>query len=208
MRALLVVDVQNDFCQNGRLPVPDGDAVVPIINNLVESFDRVILTQDWHPDGHMSFASCHEDRKAFDIIETSYGSQILWPEHCVRGTSGAEFHPALRAERAQLIIRKGFRRDLDSYSAFYENDRQTATGLTGYLRERGISVLYVVGLARDFSVHFSAVDARRQGFETFVIEDATRAFDFDGSLERAMKSMRATGVRFLSSEEVLAEMAA
>lgn len=207
MRALLVVDVQNDFCPSGRLPVPDGDAVVPIINHLMESFDRVILTQDWHPDGHLSFASSHEGKAPYDTIEVAYGKQTLWPDHCIRGTAGADFHPDLRVDRAQLIIRKGFRRDLDSYSAFYENDRQTATGLTGYLRERGISILYVVGLAKDFCVHYSAVDARRQGFETFVIEDATRAIETEDSLDRAMKNMRATGVRFVTSEDVLSDIA-
>jgi nicotinamidase/pyrazinamidase len=208
MRALLVVDVQNDFCPGGRLAVPEGDQIVPIINNLSEVFDRVILTQDWHPDRHMSFASSHEGSRAYDTIEMPYGIQTLWPDHCIRGTDGANFHHDLRIDKAQLILRKGFRRELDSYSAFYENDRQTATGLTGYLRERGISILYIAGLAKDFCVHYTAVDARRQGFEAFVIDDATRAIDADDSLEKAMKNMRATGVRFLSSDEVLSEISA
>jgi nicotinamidase/pyrazinamidase len=207
MRALLIVDVQNDFCPGGRLAVPAGDEVVPIINRLADAFDRIILTQDWHPSGHHSFASSHPDRDPYENIEVAYGTQTLWPDHCVIGTEGAHFHPDLRTESAQLIIRKGFRKEIDSYSAFYENDRQTATGLTGYLRERGISTLYIAGLALDFFVHFSAVDARRQGFNAFVIEDASRAIDTGGSLDKAMKHMKANDVRFTSSRDVLTGVA-
>lgn len=207
MRALLIVDVQNDFCPGGRLAVTAGDEVVPVINRLSEGFDRVILTQDWHPAGHHSFASVQEGKQPYDTVEASYGLQTLWPDHCVIGTDGAQFHPELRTEAAQLIIRKGFRKEIDSYSAFYENDRQTATGLTGYLRERGISTLYIAGLAMDFCVHFSAVDARRQGFNAYVVEDATRAIDANGSLEKAMKHMKANDVRFTSSSDVLAGVA-
>ena len=204
MRALLIIDVQNDFLPGGRLAVPDGDAVVPVVNRLVETFDRTILTQDWHPPGHQSFASSHDDREPYDVIEMPYGKQVLWPDHCVQGTEGAEFHPGLRAEKAQLIIRKGFRKEVDSYSAFYENDHQTPTGLTGYLRERGISQIYLTGIAKDFCVHWSAVDGQRQGFEVFVVEDATRAIDTDGSLDYAMRQMRDHGTRFITSDEILA----
>lgn len=203
MRALLIIDVQNDFCPGGRLAVPEGDEVIPIINRLSEEFDRVILTQDWHPAGHSSFASAHTDHQPFETIETPYGKQILWPDHCVQGTDGARFHRDLHAERGQVIIRKGFRHDVDSYSAFYENDHQTATGLTGYCRERGIDVLYLTGLALDFCVHWSAIDGRKQGFEVFVVEDAARAIDTNGSLDRAMRAMRNSGVRFVDSSELL-----
>lgn len=203
MRALIVIDVQNDFCPGGRLAVPDGDQVIPVVNRLVVGFDRVVLTQDWHPPGHSSFASTHEDRKPFETIEMPYGKQILWPDHCVQGTDGAEFHDKLHSERGQVIIRKGFRHDVDSYSAFYENDHQTPTGLTGYLRERGIDVICIAGLALDFCVHWSAVDGRKQGFEVMVVEDACRAIDTNGSLDKAMRRMRDSGVRFVTSEELL-----
>lgn len=204
MRALLIVDVQNDFCPGGRLAVPGGNDIVPVINRLSDDFDRIIQTQDWHPPGHSSFASVHPDSAPYETIELPYGRQVLWPDHCVQGTDGAEFHPDLHAGRGQVIIRKGFRPDVDSYSAFYENDHQTPTGLTGYCRERGIDVLYIVGLALDFCVHYSAVDGRKQGFEVFVVEDAARAIDNDGSLDVAMRNMRNAGVRFVSSEEVQA----
>lgn len=188
--------------------MPGGDEIISTINRLSESLDRVIVTQDWHPAGHHSFASSHDDYQAFEEIDVSYGRQVLWPDHCIQGTEGADFHPDLRLDRAQLILRKGFRPEIDSYSAFYENDRQTATGLTGYLRERGIRTLYIVGLAKDFCVHYSAVDASRQGFESFVVDDATRAIDDGDSLDRSMKNMRANGVRFISSEELLTDVIA
>lgn len=203
MRALLVVDVQNDFCPGGALPVPEGDAVVPVINRLVAGFDHVLQTQDWHPRGHHSFASSHVDSAPFDTIEVDYGEQVLWPDHCVQGTEGAAFHPDLHTTATELIIRKGFRKEIDSYSAFFENDQATPTGLTGYLRERGIDTLYVVGLAADFCVKWSALDGRKQGFDVHVVRDATRGIDQDGSLERAWKEMDEAGVRFVTADEVL-----
>jgi nicotinamidase/pyrazinamidase len=197
---LLVVDVQNDFCPGGALAVRDGDAVVPLANRLAAVFLHVVLTQDWHPRNHFSFASAYAGKRPFEMIEASYGTQVLWPDHCVQGTSGAAFHPDLDPTRAELILRKGYRRHIDSYSAFYENDRRTATGLAGYLRERGLSHVYLCGLATDFCVAYSSVDARHEGFRATVIEDACRAIDLDGSLRRAMDSMRAAGVEFAMSE--------
>lgn len=201
MHALLAVDVQNDFCPAGKLAVPDGDAVVPLINELAETFRHVILTQDWHPEGHLSFASSHEGKQPFDVVEMSYGSQILWPDHCIQGTEGAQFHPNLLVERAELIIRKGFRREIDSYSAFFENDHETPTGLAGYLRERGIESLYIAGLATDFCVHWSAVDGRKLGFEVFVVVDASRGIDTAGSMEDALKHIRASGSQLVGFDE-------
>ena len=206
MRALLVVDVQNDFCPGGALAVPDGDAVVPVVNSLSARFEHVLMTQDWHPPGHRSFASAHPGRAPYDVIRVDYGDQILWPDHCVQGTPGAGFHPALRVERAELILRKGFRREIDSYSAFFENDQHTPTGLAGYLRERGIEVLYLAGLATDFCVHWSAVDGRRLGFDVYVVEDAARGIDARGSMATAMAAMHRAGVRFTRSAEVLARI--
>ncbi|MFW5972709.1 MAG: bifunctional nicotinamidase/pyrazinamidase [Bacteroidota bacterium] len=205
MRALIIIDVQNDFCPGGNLAVPDGDAVVPIVNKVAGRFDRVVLTQDWHPPGHSSFASSHPDIEPYDTIELGYGEQVLWPDHCVQGTRGAEFHPDLDVTPGQMIVRKGFRKDVDSYSAFYENDHQTPTGLTGYLRERGIDVIYLAGLALDYCVHWSAVDGLKQGFDVVVIEDATRAIDSDGSRDQALRRMRNSGVRFVQSAELDAE---
>ncbi|BBM71985.1 bifunctional nicotinamidase/pyrazinamidase [Rhodothermus marinus] len=203
MKALLVVDVQNDFCPGGALPVPEGDAVVPVINRLNSYFENIILTQDWHPAGHWSFASAHPGKKPFETIQLSYGEQVLWPDHCVQGTPGADFHPELDTTRAQLIIRKGFRKEIDSYSAFYENDKQTTTGLAGYLKERGITTLYVVGLAADFCVKWSALDGRRLGFDVYVVTDATRGIDTNGSLARAWEEMKAAGVHLITSDEVI-----
>ena len=194
MEILVVVDVQNDFCPEGALAVPDGDAVVPEINRLVAAHDHVLLTQDWHPAGHSSFASRHAGREAFETIEMSYGPQILWPDHCVQGTSGAEFHPDLDWTGAGLVIRKGFRRGIDSYSAFFENDHRTPTGLGGYLRERGFTRVALAGLAADFCVHFSAMDARKLGFEVRVIERACRAIDLEGSLAAARRQWADAGV--------------
>ncbi len=196
--ALIVVDVQNDFCSHGALAVPDGDAVVPVINELARDFAVVILTQDWHPPGHSSFASEHADKSPFDTIIMPYGQQTLWPDHCVQGTRGAEFHPDLHTDRAQLVVRKGFRRAIDSYSAFFENDQVTPTGLTGYLRERRITSVTLAGLALDFCVHVSAVDAARCGFEVRVLEHGSRAIDLDGSLAAARDNMRSAGVRLAS----------
>ncbi len=194
MDILVVVDVQNDFCPGGALAVPDGDAVVPEINRLVAEHAHVVVTQDWHTPGHSSFASEHEGRKPFETIEAPYGPQVLWPDHCVQGTPGAEFHADLDWTKAELLIRKGFRRDVDSYSTFFENDHRTPTGLGGYLRERGFSRVVLAGLATDFCVHFSAMDARKLGFEVRVIERACRGIDLDGSLAAARRQWAEAGV--------------
>ncbi|WP_404403150.1 bifunctional nicotinamidase/pyrazinamidase [Pelagibacterium halotolerans] len=192
--ALLVIDVQNDFCPGGALAVDDGDAVVPVINGLVGQYEHVILTQDWHPAGHSSFASSHPGRAPFEDIEMPYGPQRLWPDHCVQGTTGAAFHPDLEWTKAELVIRKGFRTDIDSYSAFFENDHETPTGLTGYLRERGITDLTLVGLATDFCVAFSALDAVKQGFKAEVLLEGCRGIDIAGSMDDMLGRMRDTGV--------------
>ena len=199
---LLVVDVQNDFCPGGALAVGDGDAVVAVINRLGGKFAHLVQTQDWHPEGHRSFASAHPGREPFETIEAPYGPQTLWPDHCVQGTRGADFHPALDLPGAELIIRKGFRADIDSYSAFYENDRKTATGLGGYLRDRGFARVFIAGLATDYCVHYSAVDARKDGFAAIVLIDACRAIDLDGSLGQAMEHMERAGVAFVTSGDI------
>lgn len=197
--ALLVIDVQNDFCPGGALAVADGDAVVPIVNALGARFEHVLLTQDWHPADHASFASQHPGRQPFETLDTPHGAQTLWPDHCVQGTPGAAFHGGLAVGRAELVLRKGFRRAIDSYSAFQENDRSTPTGLAGYLRERSIARLFLVGLATDYCVAYSALDAIAAGFHAVVIEDACRAIDLGGSLAAAMAQMRAAGVTFATS---------
>jgi nicotinamidase/pyrazinamidase len=191
---LLVVDVQNDFLPRGALAVPEGDAVVPLANALAQRFAHVALTQDWHAPGHLSFASSHPGRAAFETITLPYGAQILWPDHCVQGSFGAEFSPALSIPKAELIVRKGYRREIDSYSAFCEADGVTLTGLAGYLRERGFRRVFLAGLATDFCVAYSAVDARKAGFEVVVIEDACRAIDTGDSLTAAWERMRDAGV--------------
>ena len=191
---LIVVDVQNDFCPGGRLAVPRGDEVVPVVNELAGRFEHVVLTQDWHPPGHQSFASSHPGREPYETIEVAYGSQILWPDHCVQGTEGAAFRSDLRIRHAQLIVRKGFHREIDSYSTFYENDRTTPTGLGGYLRERGLDRVFLAGLAYDFCVRYSAEDARREGFDVVVVEDACRAIDVNGSEEATRASLAKIGV--------------
>jgi len=196
---LLVVDVQNDFLPGGALAVPDGDAVVPVVNALARRFAHVALTQDWHVAGHLSFASSHPGRAPFETITLAYGPQVLWPDHCVQGSVGAEFSAALRVPQAEFIVRKGYRREIDSYSAFYEADGVTHTGLAGYLRERGFSRVFLAGLATDFCVAYSAVDARRAGFEVVVIEDACRAIDTEGSLASAWLRMNDAGVVRLTS---------
>lgn len=193
-RALVVIDVQNDFCPGGALAVPGGDEIIPEINAMVRRFEHVLVTQDWHPAGHSSFASTHERRSPFESVSMPYGEQTLWPDHCVQGTSGAEFHPDLDLTKAELIIRKGFRSAIDSYSAFFENDRETPTGLGGYLRERGMTKLTLAGLATDFCVAFSALDAARLGFRVEVVLSACRAIDLDGSLESMLGRMRSAGV--------------
>jgi nicotinamidase/pyrazinamidase len=192
---LLIIDVQNDFCPGGALAVADGDAVVPVINRLAERFDHIVLTQDWHPSGHSSFATSHPGSAPFETISMRYGQQTLWPDHCVQGTPGAALHRQLATERAELVIRKGFRPEIDSYSAFYENDRRTPTGLAGYLRERGLRRIFLAGLATDYCVHYSAVDARRLGFDAVLIEDGCRAIDLAGSLDAAWTAMAAAGVQ-------------
>lgn len=194
-RALIVIDMQNDFCPGGALAVEGGDQVVAPINALMPRFDAVVLTQDWHPAGHSSFAASHPGAEAFSTTAMPYGPQVLWPRHCVIGTRGANFHPGLDLSRADLIVRKGFRPGIDSYSAFFENDRTTPTGLAGYLRERGLADLAFVGLAHDFCVAWSAMDAARLGFSASVMEGATRAIDLDNSRKRAQADMRAAGVR-------------
>jgi nicotinamidase/pyrazinamidase len=192
---LLIVDVQNDFCPGGALAVPEGDRIMPEIGKLMAAHEHVIVTQDWHPPDHSSFASQHPGRAPFETVAAPYGAQVLWPDHCIQGTPGAEFHPDLDWTRAELLIRKGFRRDIDSYSAFFENDHRTPTGLGGYLRERGFTRVVLAGLATDFCVHYSAMDARKLGFEATVIERACRAIDLDGSLAEARRQWAEAGVR-------------
>ena len=196
---LIVVDVQNDFCPGGALAVPRGDETVPIVNRLAARFRDVVLTQDWHPAGHFSFASTHPGKKPFETIAAPYGPQVLWPDHCVQGTPGAEFHRSLQIPHAALVVRKGMDRKIDSYSTFYENDRTTPTGLTGYLRERGFSRVFLAGLAFDFCVRYSAEDARREGFAVFVVEDACRGINVDGSVASTRASLAALGVACIST---------
>lgn len=200
---LLIVDVQNDFCAGGALAVPDGEAVVGIVNRLSLAFDHVILTQDWHPPGHASFASSHPGRKPFDTVTLHYGDQTLWPDHCVQGTHGAEFHPGLRLNKAELVLRKGFRSSVDSYSAIYENDHSTSTGLAGYLRERSLRRIFIAGLAYDFCVHYSAEDAKSAGFEVCVIEDACRAIDLNGSRACTSRMLGSLGITELTVQSLL-----
>ena len=182
--------------------MPDGSAVVPVINSLVDRFSAVVLTQDWHPGGHSSFASSHSGKAPFETVELDYGTQVLWPDHCVQGTAGAAFHADLQTDPAQLTVRKGFRKGIDSYSAFYENDQKTPTGLSGALRERGIKRVFLTGLATDFCVFYSALDARKEGFEVVLLEDACRAIDLDGSLARALEAMKEAGVILLKSSDL------
>jgi len=192
--ALIVIDMQYDFCPGGALAVPEGDSIVPGINALMALFPAVILTQDWHPAGHSSFASSHDGKAPFDMVDMPYGRQVLWPDHCVQGSQGAAFHEGLDTDRADLIIRKGYNPAIDSYSAFFENDHTTPTGLHGYLQTRGIDDLTMVGLATDFCVNFSAVDAARLGYRVTVRQELTRGIDLDGSLNAALAGMREAGV--------------
>ncbi|MDI2142461.1 MULTISPECIES: bifunctional nicotinamidase/pyrazinamidase [unclassified Pseudomonas] len=201
--ALLVIDVQNDFIPGGQLAVPEGDLIVPSINRLAGQFKQVVIAQDWHPAGHASFASSHPGRQPYDVIQLPYGEQTLWPDHCIQGSRGAEFHSGLDLPHAQLIIRKGCNPDIDSYSAFLEADRVTTTGLAGYLKERGIDTVYMVGLALDFCVMFSALDARAAGFNAFVVLDACRAIDLNGSLAAAIERMQVARVGLIQSTELL-----
>lgn len=199
---LIVVDIQNDFCPGGALGVPRGNEVVPLINRLAARFEHVLLTQDWHPAGHLSFASAHPGRKPYDTIEVSYGSQILWPDHCVQGTPGAEFRKDLQITHAEVILRKGYHREIDSYSAFYENDRKTNTGLAGYLRERGFARVFLSGLAFDFCVRYSAEDAQREGFGVVVLEDACRGIDLQGSIAATRQLFSQLGIACVSGDAI------
>ena len=194
-KALIVIDIQNDFCPGGALAVAGGDAIIPRVNALMDDFSVRVLTQDWHPADHSSFAANHPGAEPFGLIDMPYGPQVLWPVHCVQGTQGAAFHAALRTDPADLVIRKGFRAAIDSYSAFFENDHETPTGLEGYLRTRGVTELTLVGLATDFCVAYSAIDAAKLGFAVTILEGACRAIDLDGSLDKARADMRAAGVR-------------
>ena len=202
MNALLIVDVQNDFCPGGALEVPNGDQVVPVINKLTEQFDNIVQTQDWHPKGHYSFASTYDGKEPFETTQLEYGEQVLWPDHCVQNSKGAEFHPDLKTKPSQMIVRKGFRTHIDSYSAFYENDHKTKTGLTGYLKDRNIDTLYVGGLATDFCVKWSVIDGCKEGFKVYVIEDAIKGIDIEGSVDQALKEMKDAGAEFIKSGDV------
>jgi len=196
---LIVIDVQNDFCPGGALAVAEGDAVIEVIHRIAPRFDHVVLTQDWHPPNHTSFASAHTGKKSYEQIELSYGPQTLWPAHCVQGTKGAEFHPALGLPGAELILRKGFDARIDSYSAFFENDRQTPTGLAGYLEERGLTRVFLAGLAYDYCVGYSALDARRLGLAAFVVRDGCRAIDLGGSVTKMDDEFERAGVQVIES---------
>jgi len=200
---LIVVDVQNDFCPGGALAVPDGDAVIPVIHRIAPRFEHIILTQDWHPAGHRSFAATHPGRRPFEQVLLSYGEQTLWPEHCVQGTAGADFHPALQLTQAELILHKGFRPEIDSYSSFFENDRTTPTGLAGYLRERKLDRIFLTGLAYDYCVAYSALDARRLGFPVSIVRDGCRAIDLNGSVAAIEKQFVAAGVALIESSALV-----
>ncbi len=203
MKALLLVDIQNDFCPGGALGVPAGDEIIAPTNKLIHQFDCVIQTQDYHPADHLSFASNHADKEPYSTTEMSYGEQVLWPDHCVAGTEGVQFHPDLDTTKTQLIIRKGFRKEIDSYSAFFENDKETVTGLHGFLRERQVDELYVLGIATDFCVKYSALDAVKLGYKVKVVEDASKGIDLDGSVVKAVQEMKEAGVEFVTSSEIM-----
>jgi nicotinamidase/pyrazinamidase len=200
--ALIVVDVQNCFLPGGSLAVKDGEQVIPVINALAKSFANVVLTQDWHTPGHISFASSHPGKHPFEIVKLPYGDQVLWPDHCVQGTTGAEISSGISIPHAALVVRKGFHQQIDSYSAFVEADHKTPTGLAGYLKQRGMDTIFVTGLATDFCVGWTAIDARRSGFETYVIEDACRAIDVNGSLAKAWTVMEKMGVKRIKSGDI------
>lgn len=199
---LVVVDIQNDFCPDGALAVPRGDEVVPVVNALAQRFENVVLTQDWHPRDHLSFASSHAGKKPYDTITVSYGAQVLWPDHCVQDTHGAEFHSSLHIPHAGLVLRKGIHRAIDSYSTFYENDRKTPTGLLGYLRERGLTRIFLAGLAFDFCVRYSAEDARREGCTVLVVEDACRGIDLNESVAATRASLASLDIPCVSAHDV------
>lgn len=200
---LIVVDVQNGFTSGGNLAVANAEQIIPTINQLAQHFENIVLTQDWHPANHISFAESHPNKKAYDTILLDYGTQVLWPRHCVQGSQDAEFHPDLNIPTAQMIIRKGFHSQIDSYSAFMEADHKTTTGLAGYLKERGIDTVYIVGIATDFCVAWTAIDAAKLGFKTFVISDATKAIDLQGSLQHAWQEMLAAGVKRVVAHQIL-----
>lgn len=202
MKALLIVDIQNDFCPGGALAVPNADEILPTVNKLINTFDNIVQTQDWHPEGHSSFASSHDGKEPYDTIEMDYGTQVLWPDHCVEGSLGAEFHPELNTMKTQVTIRKGFRKSIDSYSTFYENDHKTKTGLTGFLKDRGITDLYTVGLATDFCVKWSILDGIDEGFNMHIVKDAVKGIDLDGSLDEAWDEMKKKGVNIVTSEDL------
>lgn len=199
---LLVIDVQNDFCTGGALAVPEGEAVVAVANRLMPRLPLVVLTQDWHPEGHASFASSHAGKKPFETIELDYGEQVLWPDHCVQGTEGAAFHADLEVDRAALIVRKGYDPAIDSYSALYENDKRTPTGLAGWLREREAGTLFLVGLATDFCVGYSGLDARKAGFDVKIVEDGVRGIDLDGSVEATWKELEKAGAERVAEADL------
>lgn len=203
--ALIVVDIQNGFTPNGHLAVANSDQIIPLVNQLAKKFQHVVLTQDWHPANHISFAENHAGKQPFDTIQLDYGTQVLWPSHCVQGTQDAELHPNLNIPHAQLIIRKGWHTEIDSYSAFLEADQKTTTGLAGYLRESGIETVYVVGIATDFCVAWTAMDAVKLGFQTYVIEDATAAIDLNGSLQQAWKVIQDLGVYRIQANDIFAQ---
>lgn len=200
--ALLVIDVQNDFCPGGALAVADGDSVVPVINHLLGAFRTTILTQDWHPADHASFASSYRGAKPYDVKDMAYGPQVLWPDHCVQGSNGAAFHSNLITSSAQAVVRKGMNPGIDSYSAFFENDRKTPTGLSGFLHDKGITRVFCCGLATDFCVFYSVMDARTLGFEVVFVEDASRGINLDGSLDRALSEMDAAGVHRVTAPRI------
>ncbi len=200
--ALIVIDVQNDFCPGGALAVAGGDEVIPVIEKIAPLFAHIFLTQDWHPAGHSSFASTHPGKEPFEQVQLSYGPQTLWPDHCVQGSAGAEFHSSLKLPQAELILRKGFRPEIDSYSAFFENDRVTATGMASYLKERGIERVFLAGLAYDFCVGFSALDARRLGLPAVIVRDACRAIDLNGSVDRMEAEFAGAGVEVVDSSQL------
>ena len=202
--ALIVVDVQNGFTPGGHLAVDNADQIIPKINELSDSFENIVLTQDWHPENHISFYENHPGKQAFETIQVNYGSQVLWPSHCVQGTHDADFHPALNIPRAQLVIRKGFHQNIDSYSAFLEADHKTSTGLAGYLKERGITDVYIVGIATDFCVAWTAIDAAKLDFNSYVVSDATKGIDLNGSLQHAWQEMLSNGVKRIYAKEILA----
>jgi len=203
MKALLIVDIQNDFCKDGALEVPAANQILPVVNKLIHSFDSIIQTQDWHPAGHHSFASSHDGKSPYDTVEMDYGTQVLWPDHCIQGSHGGEFHPDLNTQKSQVIIRKGFRKEIDSYSTFFENDQKTKTGLTGYLKDRGITDLYTVGLATDFCVKWSILDGIKEGFNMHIVKDAVKGIDIDGSLDAAWNEMKDAGVSITTSETLI-----